>query len=67
MTKLFRKKDAKFWIQLIQDIFIDTPKVYIKGIPSKAKQEMLVRFVRTDTKKGKRTSLFFPHLLLYIL
>merc|ERR1719495_662136 len=42
LNKEYRKKDATFWIQLIQDIFIDTPKVYIKGIPSKAKQEMLV-------------------------
>jgi len=43
LNKEYREKDAMFWINLIEEIFINTPKIYIKGIPSKAKQEMLIR------------------------
>jgi len=43
LNKEYRQKDAKFWVDLIDKIFIQTPKYYIKGIPSREKQERLVR------------------------
>ncbi|XP_023322562.1 uncharacterized protein C05D11.1 [Eurytemora carolleeae] len=55
LNKYYRSKDAAFWVDLVKEIFIDTPKLYIKGIPSKKKQEALVseEEVRLERQKAR--------------
>merc|ERR1719495_1166344 len=43
LNKQYREKNASFWVNLIDDVFVKTPKHYIKGIPSIKKQKQLVR------------------------
>lgn len=43
LNKQYRRKDAKFWIDLIEEVFVKTPKYYVKGIPSIKKQQKLTK------------------------